>query len=215
MVDVFEVMDRLSGHYSVDRRTTLNRMRENPDPFKVLIGCLVSINIRDEVCEEILDVLFGKVNSFQDIIDMDTEELEDILYNARYRKVKAGRLKDVSRQVLSDFEGKVPDTAEELLSIKGIGPKTCNVVRAFAFGHKVIPVDTNVHRIFNRIGLIETDKVEDTESELLKVIPDKYVEDVNGIAMMHGKDVCVPVSPFCSKCVIASICEKKGVERDR
>lgn len=215
MADVIGTMKRLADSYDVDRRTTLNRMRENPDPFKVLIGCLVSINIKDEVCEEILEELFSKANSFQEIIDMDQEELERILYRARYRRIKANRLKEISKQVLEEFDGKVPDTEEGLLSLKGVGPKTCNVVLNFAFGKNKIPVDSNTVRISNRIGWIESEKAEDVERFLVENLDDYWIRESNALFMLHGKNTCLPMSPFCSMCAIADVCEKSGVKTSR
>ncbi|MCH7588604.1 MAG: hypothetical protein IIC78_11335, partial [Chloroflexi bacterium] len=118
------IMGILENHFSKERKTTLNRMRENPDPYKILIGCLVSINIKDEVTNKILIELFARASSFQEILEIDTSELEQILYHARYRRIKAARLKDISKDILKRFNGKVPENEEELLSIKGIGPKT-------------------------------------------------------------------------------------------
>src|SRR3989344_3889744 len=120
-----KVITILENHFSSEKKTTLNRMR-GEDPYKILIGCLVSINIKDEVTERILKELFEKANSFQDILNMNNEELEKILYFARYRKNKTVILKSVSKEILERFNGKVPGNKEELMSIKGIGPKTAN-----------------------------------------------------------------------------------------
>ena len=215
MVDVSEVMEVMQGHYDLDRRTTLNRMRKKPDPFKVLIGCLVSINIKDEVCDKILDELFSKVNGFQDVINIDSNELESILYNARYRKVKAARLKEVSKQIMQEYNGKVPNNRDNLLSIKGIGPKTCNIVLAFAFGKKVIPVDSNTIRISNRLGWIDSKKAKDVENMLVEELEDEFIKDVNAVFMLHGKNTCVPMSPYCSKCPVSLVCRRVGVDKSR
>lgn len=215
MVDVSEVMEVMQGHYDLDRRTTLNRMRKKPDPFKVLIGCLVSINIKDEVCDKILEELFSKVNGFQDVIDIDSNELESILYNARYRKVKAARLKEVSKQIIQEYNGKVPNDRDNLLSIKGIGPKTCNIVLAFAFGKKVIPVDSNTIRISNRLGWIDSKKANDVENMLIEELENEFIKDANAVFMLHGKNICVPMSPYCSKCPVSLVCRRVGVDKSR
>ena len=215
MVDVSEVMEVMQGHYDLDRRTTLNRMRKKPDPFKVLIGCLVSINIKDEICDKILEELFSKVNGFQDVIDIDSNELESILYNARYRKVKAARLKEVSKQIIQEYNGKVPNDRDNLLSIKGIGPKTCNIVLAFAFGKKVIPVDSNTIRISNRLGWIDSKKANDVENMLIEELENEFIKDANAIFMLHGKNICVPMSPYCSKCPVSLVCRRVGVDKSR
>ncbi|MAH07928.1 hypothetical protein CMI38_06800 [Candidatus Pacearchaeota archaeon] len=234
MESISEVMRVLEEHYKDERRTSLNRMREHRDPFRVLIGCLVSINIKDEVCDEILGVLFSKVSGFQDVIDMDILELEEILWNARYRRIKAARLKEVSREVLERFDGGVPDSADELLSIKGIGPKTCNIVLSFAFDKPVIPVDSNTIRIVGRLGWMRDvgvtgggdvgdgkalgkggGKAREVERVLVSGLEDDQIRNANALFMLHGRECCVPIGPFCSRCPVAEGCEKRGVERGR
>ena len=213
--NISEVMSILKDYFSVDRKTTLNRMRENPDAFKILIGCLVSINIKDEVTDKILKELFSKANSFQEIIDIDNGELEHILYLARYRKIKAARLKSVSNEILERFGGRVPSNGEDLLSIKGVGPKTCNVVLSFAFNKNVIPVDSNTLRIANRFGWIETGKHNEVEKLLVDSLDGDGLRGANALFMLHGKNICVPISPFCSKCPVFDYCQRVGVDKNR
>ncbi len=124
-------------------------------------------------------------------------------------------LKSVSRDILDRFDGNVPATKEELLSIKYVGPKTANIVLAFAYGHEVIPVDTHLHRIPNRFGWVNTKKPEQTEQELYKILPRKYWREFNTVIILFGKEICQPVSPWCSKCPIKEFCRKVGVVRNR
>lgn len=211
---ILEILEILENHFNSSRKTTLNRMR-NQDPFKILIGCLVSINIKDEVTERILDELFSKANSFQEIIDINVKELEKILYLARYRKVKTERLKSVSREILERFYGKVPDNKEDLLSIKGIGPKTANLVLNFAYNESFIPIDSNTIRIVNRLGWISSEKPLEIEKLLVDNLNESFIKEANAIFMLHGKKICVPVSPFCSICPVNGLCSKIGVEKSR
>jgi len=213
--NIQEIMLILKNHFNLDRKTTLNRMRENPNSFKILIGCIVSINIKDEVTDKILEELFSKANSFQEIIDINTEELEQILYLARYRRIKAARLKSISNEILERFNGIVPDNPEDLLSIKGIGPKTCNVVLNFAFGKNVIPVDSNTIRITNRLGWINTEKAEEVEKLLISKLDENSLRNANATFMLHGKNICVPLSPYCSKCPVENKCMKVNVKKSR
>ncbi|MEJ2267500.1 MAG: hypothetical protein P8X70_00280 [Nanoarchaeota archaeon] len=113
------------------------------------------------------------------------------------------------------FNGDVPDTREELMSIKGIGPKTANIVLAFAFGKDVLPIDTHCHRIPNRLGWIKTRTPEQTEKELEKILPLKYWNEFNAIFVQFGQTICKPISPFCSQCPVKKYCNKVGVERWR
>lgn len=212
-----EMLNILKNHFDKNRRTTLNRMRESEkkDAFKILVGCLVSINIKDEVTEEILDELFSRVGSFEDIINIDGEELEKLLYLARYRKIKSKTLKYVAREILERFNGKVPDNKEDLLSIKGIGPKTANVVLNFAFNKPFIPIDSNTIRISNRMGWISSNKPLEVEKLLIESLDKNFLQEANAIFMLHGKNICTPVSPFCSKCPVEKYCLKAGVEKSR
>jgi endonuclease-3 len=212
---IHHFIQTLGKHFSSERKTTLNRLREERDPFKVLIACLVSINIKDEVTEKIAEALFKKAGNFHELLAIETRELEDMLYLARYRKVKARVLQSVSQEIIERFKGNVPQTKEELLSIKGIGPKTANVILNFAFGKSYIPVDSNTLRIANRLGWIQTDKHAEVESLLIENLADEHFKDANALFMLHGKYICVPVSPFCSRCPVADICEKRGVEKSR
>ncbi len=211
---ILEIMNVLKNHFNHERKTTLNRMRDE-SPFKILIGCLVSINIKDEVTEKILKDLFSKVNSFKDIINIDIKELENILYLARYRKVKASTLKSVSKEIIEKFNGKVPANKQDLLSIKGVGPKTANVVLNFAFNKPFIPIDSNTIRISNRLGWISSNKPLEVEKLLINNLEEDFLKEANSIFMLHGKKICVPVSPFCSKCPVEKYCMKIGVEKRR
>tara|TARA_Y100000310_G_scaffold273687_1_gene289284 strand:- start:2573 stop:3220 length:648 start_codon:yes stop_codon:yes gene_type:complete len=215
MVDASEILEVLQEHYSEEELTTLNGMRKKPDPFKVLIGCLVSINIKDDVTNIILEELFNQAKDFQDILDISTKQLEKILYNSRYRRVKAARLKEVSREVLDRFGGKVPKKEEDLLSIRGIGPKTCNLVLNFAFGQNRIPVDSNTVRISNRIGWIDSKKASEVEGMLVDELDEDFLKEANAVFMLHGKNICVSVSPHCSKCPVSLVCKRVGVKKSR
>lgn len=211
---ISEIISTLEEHFYSEKKTTLNRMR-GEDPYKILVGCLVSINIKDEVTDKILMELFSKANSFQDILDMNQEELEKILYLARYRRNKASILKNVSKEILERFNGRVPDNKDELMSIKGIGPKTANVVLNFAFNKPFIPVDSNTVRIVNRWGFVNSQKPEEVELFLIKNLDNEKIKNANAIFMLHGKNICVPMSPFCSKCPVENKCMKIGIEKSR
>ena len=212
---VNDTLQILKKHFHNERKTTLNRLRVEKDPFKILIGCIVSINIKDEVTEKILEALFLRIKNFGDIIAIPTEELEEMLYLARYRRVKAATLKSISREIIERFNGRVPSTKEELLSIKGIGGKTANVVLNFAYDLPYIPVDSNTVRITNRLGWIATDKNEEVEKLLVENLESNFLKEANALFMLHGTTICVPVSPFCSRCPVERICRKIDIKNER
>lgn len=210
-----EIMEELKKLYPSTDKTTLNRMRTKPDPFKVLISCLLSLRARDENTEKVSNQLFQVVNTPEQLVKIPLSKLEKIIFSSGHYKKKARVLQSVSNELITRFNSKVPDKKEDLLSIKGIGPKTANIVLAFAFNQPVIPVDTHVHRIPNRIGWIKTKKPEQTEQELMKILPKIYWADVNAIFVQFGRDICQPVSPKCSTCPINKYCKKIGIERRR
>jgi len=189
-----KVMNILSKKYNVSR-TTLNKMRSKPNAFKILISCLISLRTRDENTEKVSKKLFSVANTPKKIIKLPIKKLEKLIFSSGHYKKKSRTLKHVSREIIRKFKGKVPSTREELLSIKGIGPKTANVVLAFAFNQNVIPVDVNVHRIVNRLGWVKTKTAEKTEIEIHKIIPQKYWREANSIFIQFGREICGPVSP--------------------
>ena len=196
-------------------KTTLNRMRSNPQAFKILISCLSSLRARDENTKKISKALFKVAKTPKQIASMPIKKLEKIIYSSGHYKKKARVLKHVSKEIIKRFKSKVPKTREELLSIKGIGPKTANIVLAFAFNQCVIPVDVHVHVIANRLGWVKTKTAEKTEPKLMEIIPKKYCYDLNSILVQFGKEICVTISPKCSICPIRHLCPRIGVLRSR
>jgi endonuclease-3 len=159
------------------------------------------------------DILLVKTP--EQIEKIPIKKLEKLIYSSGYYKNKARTLKHVSSVILEKYKGKVPNIKSELLSIKGIGPKTANVVLNFAYNQLVIPVDANVHRISNRLGWVKTKTAEKTEPALEKILPKKYWREINALFVLHGKTICQPISPRCSKCPINKFCQKMGVKRKR
>jgi endonuclease-3 len=213
--EINSVMEILKKNYSATERTTLNRMRMKPDAFKILIACLLSLRAKDETTEKISEELFKIADTPEKILKIPLPKLQKIIFSTGHYKKKSLVLKSVSKELIERFNGKVPSTREELMSIKGVGPKTANIVLNFAFGESVIPIDTHCHRIPNRLGWVSTKKPEDTETELMKILPKKYWKDFNGIFVLFGRTICLPVSPFCSKCPVRKYCERIGVEKSR
>ena len=217
--NISKIMAVLSGYYNSSEKTTLNRMRsdKNSNPFKILISCLLSLRTQDKNTEKVSKKLFEyeKINTPEQISKIPIRKLEKIIFSSGHYKKKARTLKHVSKTLIKKFNGEVPRTREELMSIKGIGPKTANIVLAFAFGKTVLPIDTHCHRIPNRLGWLKTKTPEKTEIELMKILPKKYWREFNAIFVLFGKEICQPISPWCSKCVVLEWCERKGVIRSR
>ena len=196
-------------------KTTLNRMRSNPEAFKILISCLLSLRAKDATTEKISQELFKIADTPEKISKLPPKKLEKIIFSSGHYKKKAKTLQEVSKELIHKFSSQVPKTKEELLSIKGIGPKTANIVLAFAFAQPVLPIDTHCHRIPNRLGWVETKNPEQTEKELEKILPKKYWQEFNAVFVLFGKEICQPVSPWCSKCPIEKFCQKINVKKSR
>jgi len=200
------------------RKTTLNREAKdtkNYSPYETLISCLLSLRAKDETTEKISEKLFKIANTPKQIIKLPRKKLEKIIFSSGHYKKKAEAIQHVSQQLINNHNSKVPDTYEKLISIKHIGPKTANIVLCFSFNKNVIPVDTHVHRIPNRLGWIKTKTAEKSEPALMKVVPEKYWSDINGLFVLFGKTTCVPISPFCSKCPIQKYCKRINVTKSR
>lgn len=185
------------------------------DPYLILIACLLSLRAKDTTTIHVCRELFACVRTPKQLLALPLAELERIIFRTGFYKNKAQVLRHVSGVLLEQYDGKVPDTTEKLLSIKGIGLKTAHLVMGCAFGKPAICVDTHVHRISNRLGLITTKTVEESEASLRKVLPKKYWTVWNNLLVMWGQNVCVPISPKCSACPVRSMCKRVGVTKSR
>jgi endonuclease-3 len=210
--EVMEILQKKFGHVE---KTTLNRMRKKPNAFKILISCLLSLRTQDSNTEKASRRLFAVAETPKSISSLPLKKIEKLIFSSGHYKKKAKIIKEVSGIILKKYKGEVPDKKEELLSIKGIGPKTANIVLSFAYGQEVLPIDTHCHRIPNRIGWIKTKTPEQTEKEMEKLLEKKYWREFNSIFVLFGKTICKPVSPLCSQCPIEKFCKKRGVGKSR
>jgi endonuclease-3 len=193
------------------------KKKEIPDtPFVTLISCLLSLRTKDEVTEQASRRLLTKYNTPKKILRLTEKQIETMIYPVGFYKTKAKRIRAISRVFLEKYNGEVPDEFEELLSLKGVGRKTANIV--MVYGHKkhgYLPIDTHCHRIPNRLGWIKTKTPEDTEHALKKILPSEYWDDFNDLFVTFGQTICVPISPFCSRCPVEQYCKKVGVSTSR
>lgn len=187
----------------------------NRDPYLILISCLLSLRNKDTSTLPISRKLFAIAKTPKQIVALPLAELEKIIYSIGFYKNKAKILHSVSRDLLSRFDGKVPNNRSDLVSIKGVGPKTASLVLGIAFGIPAICVDVHVHRISNRIGLIKTETPEETEVALMEILPKKYWIEWNRLLVLWGQNICTPISPWCSKCPIYALCQRNGVLKKR
>lgn len=185
------------------------------DPYIILISCLLSLRAKDTTTVHVCRDLFSRAKTPQEIIGMSRVELEKIVFKTGFYKTKARVLQEVSQVLLARFDGNVPQTAEELLSIKGVGLKTAHLVMGLAFDQQRVCVDTHVHRISNRLGLIKTQIPDQSEAALRAVLPVKYWTYWNKLLVMWGQNICTPLSPKCSRCPINHLCKRVGVIKSR
>jgi len=185
------------------------------DPFLVLISCLLSLRTKDIVSLPASRRLFAIAKSPQEVLNISLERLEKLIYPVAFYRKRAQQLHVVCQDLIERFDVKVPSSEEDLLSIKGVGRKTMNLVRGEGFGIPAICVDTHVHRISNRLGLVVTKTPQETEMALRKLLPQEYWTEYNRLLVMWGQNICVPISPFCSRCAIAHLCQKVGVKKSR
>lgn len=185
------------------------------DPYLVLVSCILSLRTRDTVSLSASLRLFQQAKTPQEMIALPLKAVEEIIYPVGFYKNKARQIIEISHVLLEDFAGTVPGTFDQLMSLRGVGPKTANLVLAQGFGKPAICVDTHVHRISNRLGLIKTKTPVETEAALKKLLPEKYWSEYNQLLVMWGQNICVPISPFCSKCPVFDLCARAGVTKSR
>lgn len=184
-------------------------------PFEILVSTLLSLRTKDEVTSAASARLFSHARTPAEILRLGEERIRELIYPVGFYPTKAGRLIEISRIVLNDYDGRVPDTIEELLTLPGVGRKTANLVMTEGFGKPAVCVDTHVHRISNRIGYVKTKTPEKTEFALREKLPKKYWIKYNELLVAFGQAICRPVSPLCSRCPVADMCPKIGVTRFR
>ncbi len=185
------------------------------DPFRILISTILSLRTKDEVTAEASKRLFQVADTPEKILNLKTNRIERLIYPVGFYKTKAKRLKQVCRILVEEYNGRVPDSLDELLRLPGVGRKTANLVITLGYGKPGICVDTHVHRISNRLGYVDTKTPEQTEMELRKKLPRKWWIKYNDLLVTWGQNICTPISPRCSICPVAKYCEKKGVKKSR
>jgi endonuclease-3 len=205
------VMRRLRARYDIDRFIS----RNGPDPYRILVGCVISLRTKDEVRYEATDRLFRKAKSPRRMLRLRAATIEKLIYPAGFYRRKAAQIRAISKILLERFEGRVPDDIDALLELPGVGRKTANLVVTLGFGKPGICVDTHVHRIANRLSWVGTDHPDRTEQALRAFLPARHWIPINETLVRHGQEICKPISPLCSRCPVVQDCPRKGVSRSR
>jgi endonuclease III len=185
------------------------------DPFVILISTLLSLRTKDEVTADATERLFRLASTPQEMLKLSLPKIEKTIYPVGFYRVKARTIHSVCRDLIDRFGSQVPNDLDELLSIRGVGRKTANLVVSLAYGKEGICVDTHVHRISNRLGYVTTKTPEETEFALRAKLPHRHWIIYNTIMVAFGRQTCKPVSPLCSRCPVYKYCDRVGVTQSR
>ncbi len=204
IVNTEKIVNLLSNYYPV------HVMEDNytGNPYKALVSCLLSLRTRDEITFPVAEKLFEKADNPYEMVKLSYEELCEIIKSINYYKTKAENILNISKILIEKYKSEIPSTMEELLAFKGVGRKTANIVISVGFQQPAIAVDTHVHRISNRLGLVFTKTPEETEFKLIKILPKKHWRTWNQILVLHGKATCKPITPLCHICPIINYCNQ-------
>ncbi len=197
------------------RPTTLAKVQRRRDPFRVLIACVISLRTKDAVTAEASARLFAVAADPRTLADVPASRIAKLIFPAGFYNTKARQIREIARRVAAEHDGRVPTDREALLALPGVGRKTANLVLGLGFGVPAICVDTHVHRISNRLGLVRTKTPEETEHALEDVLPRRLWIEINDLLVTFGQAICQPVSPWCSRCPLAVRCPRIGVTRSR
>ncbi len=176
------------------------------DPFFVLIRTVLSQRTKDVNTDKAAEQLFSVCKTPKQISSASLKSLEKLIRPSGFYRQKAKRIKDISRIILEKYNGRVPDKIDELVKLPGVGRKTAGCVLVFAFDKPAIPVDTHVHRISNRLGMVKTKTPDKTEQELMKIIQKRHWKNINTAFVAHGQTACRPRTPRCYECKLKSYC---------
>lgn len=206
---IISLMQSTLRNNNLVRATALKNLQtqEDGDPYKILIGTILSARTRDETTTNVIKMLFSKFKTPEELSRANLKEIKELIQKIGFYNVKAARIKEVSKILVDKYNSKVPPNLEDLLSFPGVGRKTANCVLVYGFRKPAIPVDVHVHRISNRIGIVNTKKPEETEIVLQKSIDRKYWIAVNETFVVFGQNVCLPIKPKCNVCRLTKLCK--------
>jgi endonuclease-3 len=205
------VMKRLVGSYDIDRFKRTN----GPDPFRILISCVISLRTKDEVTFPATERLFDRASTPAQMRKLRRPTIAKLIYPAGFYNRKAEQIQKISRILDESHQGRVPHEMDALLAFPGVGRKTANLVITLGFDLPGICVDTHVHRIVNRLGWVKTTSPDQTEMVLREILPAQHWIPINETMVRHGQQICKPLSPICTTCQVEADCPREGVSRFR
>lgn len=188
---------------------------EDNSPYRVLVATIISLRTQDKVTYEASKRILSEAPDIEKLYSLSEERIQDLIKPSAFYLRKSGQLKEIARTVISSFNGEIPSTKEELMSLPGVGTKTANLVLNLSFNEPYICTDCHVHEITRRLGWSVEKTPEETEKALEKILPKKYWIEINELFVRYGQALCTPLSPKCSICPIDKECRKTGVEKSR
>lgn len=180
--------------------------RTTHDPFRILISCILSLRTRDKIAVVASDRLFARASTPAAVAGLALSDIEPLIHSVNFYRNKARAIREAGSRISEEFGGQVPATREGLLSLKGVGRKTANLVLGLGFNVPAVCVDTHVHRISNRLGWVKTETPEETEEALEKLLDRRYWIRINELLVTFGQNVCDPLRPRCAVCPISRLC---------
>jgi len=211
--NIDEVISLVKKQIKKFKAPYVTRISNEKNSFKILISTILSSRTKDKITKQASQRLFLKVKNPNDLIKLSIKEIEKLIYPVGFYRVKARNLKKLAEVLIKDYNGKVPNSINELIKLPGVGRKTANLVVTLGFNKYGICVDTHVHRIVNRWGYIKTKTPEETEYALRKKLPRNYWKKINSLLVVFGQNICTPIIPKCSSCNLNNICPKNNVKR--
>lgn len=205
MINIDRIVEILQSA-NQPRSEFVNLMETFHNPYLVLISCILSLRTNDKTTYPATMRMLALAKTPEEMIKVKEEDLANAIYPVGFYKNKAKQIIELSKTIVEKLKGKVPDTIEDLIKFNGVGRKTANLVLAKGFDIPAICVDVHVHRIFNRIGYVNTKTPEETEFALRQKLPVKYWLDINTLMVTHGQNICKPTKPKCEECPISKYC---------
>lgn len=204
-----QIIERLKNYFSKNILPSVSQIKEEgADTFQILISTIISARTKDEVTYKASKRLFSLAKNPEEMKLLSIEQIANAIYPAGFYNNKAKNIKKTCEILVEKYNGSIPDNLEELIKLPGVGRKTANLVLSVGLKKDGLCVDTHVHRISNRLGVLKTIKPFDTEMELRKILPKKYWEVYNELLVLLGQNICKARKPICEECPIEKFCKK-------
>lgn len=214
--DIKPVLTVMKHEYNKHTKPVVTEISLQGNPFKVLISTLLSLRTKDPITLKASLKLFEKAETPETMMALKQKEIEELIYPVGFYPTKAANIIKICKILLEKYDGNVPDDFDAILALPGVGRKTATLTMLLGFGHKkYICVDSHVHIISNRLGWVNTKSPDETEQALYKALPEKYWNILNEMMVSYGQNICLSVSPLCSKCGLNASCPKVGVKHSR